>query len=363
MFPYNVFCSQIILNSESLDIETININGTTMIPLRGFFEKLGYTVEYYPNEKTAILRNSDNIITIIDGNNYFTINSKIIYPTVAQKIINSKLYIPLRDIAESIRLEVNWNKVSDIINIRTLKDYEKSKNEIIQLVNQYYLNEGKDKQISSDGISTEEGYEFPVYVPHIGATLQSSGLVLYGILEVNKYTLVAKETSDFGEDIIFNLDNKTVSENKNLDTKTFNYKANDFLGLTIKDITNKLGTDIKFTNYMISGGLQGIYYEDLRVPFNFCYLLENGVGSKFTGNEIINYIEIKNNGYILDNLTSSMRIKDIENLGFKGETYNNLAQETFEYNVKLDNKIISFVWNNKDMEKPSDMAYIYIYHK
>ena len=42
-------------------------------------------------------------------------------------------------------------------------------------------------------------------------------------------------------------------------------------GMTMKDAIEIWGSDYKLNDYLIGGGWAGIYYEDERCPFTFCY--------------------------------------------------------------------------------------------
>lgn len=98
-------------NGNEVTDKGIIIDGRTMVPVRGVFEYMGYSVEYDANTKTATLTNTkkETTITLTNGKNTFMVNDNVITPEVPQQIVNGKFMLPLRAVGEAVNAKVGWN--------------------------------------------------------------------------------------------------------------------------------------------------------------------------------------------------------------------------------------------------------------
>lgn len=92
-----------------LNQQPVVVDGRTLIPLRGVFEKLGYSVVWDANTKTATLSNGTYNVVMQAGNKTFEVNSKTFNLDVPAQIINSSMMIPLRAVGEGTGVSVNWD--------------------------------------------------------------------------------------------------------------------------------------------------------------------------------------------------------------------------------------------------------------
>lgn len=106
----SVLAANVEVNGVKLDQEAVIVDGRTLVPVRGVFEKLGFTVEFEAETKTATLTRGSQVVVMTLGNTYFTVNDKEITPEVPQQIIDDSFMLPLRAVAEGIGVEVNWNQ-------------------------------------------------------------------------------------------------------------------------------------------------------------------------------------------------------------------------------------------------------------
>ncbi|MCD7778710.1 MAG: copper amine oxidase N-terminal domain-containing protein [Clostridiales bacterium] len=95
----------------------VNKDGRVFVPIRGVFEELGFEVDFDAETKTAYLVNDRNFITITLGNEYFTVDDRVVYPEVPQFILNGSFMIPIRAVAEAIGAVVGYNHSTKIITI------------------------------------------------------------------------------------------------------------------------------------------------------------------------------------------------------------------------------------------------------
>lgn len=98
-------------NGNEVADKGIIIDGRTMIPVRGVFEYMGYTVDWDGETKTATLTSSDKatVITLTGGKTDFTVNDKTITPDVPQQIVDGRFMLPLRAVGEAVDAKVGWN--------------------------------------------------------------------------------------------------------------------------------------------------------------------------------------------------------------------------------------------------------------
>ncbi|MBQ7264929.1 MAG: alpha/beta fold hydrolase [Firmicutes bacterium] len=109
MAASNVMAADVVVNNTKIDTEAVIEGGRTLVPVRGVFEQLGFSVDWDADAGKAELSDSTRTITIIKGGNTFTVNNETVTPDVPQQIINDRFYIPLRAISEAIGADVAWD--------------------------------------------------------------------------------------------------------------------------------------------------------------------------------------------------------------------------------------------------------------
>ncbi len=119
----NVYAKDITVTLNGKDIEFSNqspviVEGRTLIPLRGLFEKLGYTVEWNGDTKTASLSYNNKKIDITAGSSTMIIGkSNTVTLDVPAQIINGSMMLPLRAIGEATGLVVEWDDSSKTVTL------------------------------------------------------------------------------------------------------------------------------------------------------------------------------------------------------------------------------------------------------
>ncbi|MGN1319340.1 MAG: copper amine oxidase N-terminal domain-containing protein [Lachnospirales bacterium] len=110
----NVYAApNVSVDGKIIDTSAIIENGRTLVPVRGVFESLGYSVDWNSENNTATISNDINTVTLKNGDTYFTVNNEKIVPDVPQQIINSRFYLPLRAVADAVGAYVSWDKGSE----------------------------------------------------------------------------------------------------------------------------------------------------------------------------------------------------------------------------------------------------------
>lgn len=122
-------------------VEPVVKDNRTLIPLRGLFENMGYTIEWEPNLKAAILSKDGNTISIRSDKKYLTVNNIQTKIDVPAQIINGSMMIPLRAVADATGAQVNWDSATKTVEIITsdrinyivdMNDYSAAYNKLIE---------------------------------------------------------------------------------------------------------------------------------------------------------------------------------------------------------------------------------------
>ncbi|MFC6231512.1 stalk domain-containing protein [Paenibacillus allorhizosphaerae] len=107
------------VNGESVSFEQqpLLMNGTTMVPFRPVFEKLGLHVDW--NETTRTIQGSKEgmDIRLELGQTEVTVNGERTVLSAAPEIINGTTYVPLRFVGEALKLQVEWDGMNREVRI------------------------------------------------------------------------------------------------------------------------------------------------------------------------------------------------------------------------------------------------------
>jgi hypothetical protein len=115
--------SKIYFNDLKVNLES-NLyiqDGNTIAHSREILERMGYELEWDGIEKKVIAKNGKNKLELKIGSSKAYLNNKAIKLDIPPKLIDSKTYIQLRVILESLGAEVDWDGDSKTINIEYKK--------------------------------------------------------------------------------------------------------------------------------------------------------------------------------------------------------------------------------------------------
>jgi hypothetical protein len=97
------------------------VNGRAMVPLRGLFDNMGFTIEWLAEEKTARLTSATMTLYAKDGYLYGNDaggNDLKIDADVMPQLINERLYLPVRAIASCLDgVDVVWDDNTKTVNM------------------------------------------------------------------------------------------------------------------------------------------------------------------------------------------------------------------------------------------------------
>ena len=91
------------------DQQPIIVEDRVLVPVRGVFELLGFVVTWDDDTRMARLTRSDITVVIPADATSFVVNGVVIRPDVPQRVVNDRLLLPLRAVAESVGGVPTWN--------------------------------------------------------------------------------------------------------------------------------------------------------------------------------------------------------------------------------------------------------------
>ena len=106
------------VNDNVIEAQGVIVDSRTLVPVRGVFEELGYTVDWDAETKTATL-SGEKTVVIQSGSEVFTVDGEEVVPEVPQQIIEDRFMLPLRAIGEAVGAEVDWDAETKTVLIKT----------------------------------------------------------------------------------------------------------------------------------------------------------------------------------------------------------------------------------------------------
>ncbi|MDR0272219.1 MAG: copper amine oxidase N-terminal domain-containing protein [Clostridiales bacterium] len=98
--------------------QPIILDGRTLVPVRGVFERLGFTISWDETSRSVTLADGINSINIGIDSAHFYENGISRNLDVPAQIIDGRTMLPVRAIAESgIGLRVDWNEATSTVSI------------------------------------------------------------------------------------------------------------------------------------------------------------------------------------------------------------------------------------------------------
>ena len=122
----NRYMNMLVLDMDSIifeqdtfkfDTPPIICDGMTLVPLYEFAN--GLNAKFYWNEinKKATITKDDKVIVLIEGESIAYINGEAVEMNIQTRMMNSRMLVPLRMLAESFGLKVRWNYEEQTIEL------------------------------------------------------------------------------------------------------------------------------------------------------------------------------------------------------------------------------------------------------
>lgn len=99
------------------DVPPINVNGRTLVPIRGIFQGFTSDIGWFPHEEKVYIRRDCTTIWLQIGDAHAKVNDDIVPLAVPAMIYRGRTMVPLRFIAETLGASVNWNPQTETITI------------------------------------------------------------------------------------------------------------------------------------------------------------------------------------------------------------------------------------------------------
>jgi hypothetical protein len=108
--------------SSALDSPPVIMNSRTLVPLRVLIETLGGRVVWSPSARTVDMFLGERSVDVFVGGNIGYVDDKAVAidpanPKVVPVIINNRAFLPLRFVAESLALDVQWDATTQTITV------------------------------------------------------------------------------------------------------------------------------------------------------------------------------------------------------------------------------------------------------
>lgn len=104
---------------EFADIGPQQINGRTMVPVRGVLEKLGANVSYNSQTQTVTASTPTMDIQLTIGSKIATVNAASVSLDVPAQSIRDHTFVPLRFLGEALGADIKWDADTNTVMIRT----------------------------------------------------------------------------------------------------------------------------------------------------------------------------------------------------------------------------------------------------
>lgn len=139
----------VIINGEELvmDQQPILENGRTLLPMRAIFESFNADVSWNDATSSVIGKTKDVEVHLTLGSKIALVNGKDLTLDVEPKLVNDRMVVPARFVAESLGAKVEWDDESWTVIISTSKNNAEPEQDVVNEKNNLkeYLALASDK--------------------------------------------------------------------------------------------------------------------------------------------------------------------------------------------------------------------------
>ena len=106
--------------AEALVGEAVLIQSVTYVPLRSFSELAGAdSISWNAKTGTATVKKGSTTVSIVDGGYYLSASGRYFYTGVPVRNISNRLFVPVRPLAKTLGVEVDWDNASRTVVLRS----------------------------------------------------------------------------------------------------------------------------------------------------------------------------------------------------------------------------------------------------
>ena len=123
----------VVINGQvqSFTQPAVTINGSTMVPLRAIFEKLGAKISWAEKTRTVTATKGDTIIILTLDNDIAYINGNPVKLTAKAQSINGNTMVPLRFVSEALSAAVKWDGATRTAYIDSAGTSDVGQNQVV----------------------------------------------------------------------------------------------------------------------------------------------------------------------------------------------------------------------------------------
>lgn len=301
---------------------------------------------YYMAHTSKLLKNKSTTDLFYLFEDYYRVNDEDVGETFVEIYMKDDILYENSLFSEYWYSDYDNN--SNEIKVYTFKGNEVSKSEYKQKTEKFY-EENTDLNLVWKYISGNEFDE--------GTDSTQKQLLL------DAYCSYSYDGFSFDDVETYNITLTDFEEPQSKIENEKQYAMVDYYGMTVNDIVDIWGSDYTVTDYLIGGGWGGIYYEDKRCPFIFCFE-STSMPPNCDGNEqlsgIIGYPEKQDSDFsVIDDIKLVCTMTEVSEK-ISGTFYEDELLDGQTYHCKLDNGIIlNFTWQD-DVNLPIKISVTFI---
>jgi len=110
---------EVFLDGTAIEFDVLPqvTDGRTLVPLRAIFEALGAEVSWDAGTQTVTGTKGNTTVVLPIGSTSPTVNGQVVAIDVPGTVVNGRTLVPLRFVAESFGVHVNWDAENRQITI------------------------------------------------------------------------------------------------------------------------------------------------------------------------------------------------------------------------------------------------------
>lgn len=110
---------EVMLNNNYIkfDVPPQIINDRVMVPIRAILEAMGATVEWNEEKQTAFCKKGDTEVEVVLNLGYLWVNNQLVQMVCNPVVINGRILVPARSVAEAFDYKVSWRGTAQIVII------------------------------------------------------------------------------------------------------------------------------------------------------------------------------------------------------------------------------------------------------
>lgn len=101
----------------TFDVDPFIVQGSTLVPVRGLMTPFGASFEWRPSTETAVIQRGGTTMELTVGSYTAKVNGQAKGLPVAVSNTSGRLMLPIRFVAETFGLTVNWNAAAYAVEV------------------------------------------------------------------------------------------------------------------------------------------------------------------------------------------------------------------------------------------------------